>query len=71
MRKVLGTATGVVLATIAVVLIVFGVVFGVAEVVIAGDDDEFADWFMAIVAAATILAGGITARLALALLRRT
>jgi uncharacterized membrane protein HdeD (DUF308 family) len=67
MGKVLGTATGVVLAAIAVVLIVSGV----AEVVVAGDDDEFADWFMALVAAATTLTGAITGRMALALFRRT
>jgi hypothetical protein len=43
----------------------------VAEVAVAGDDDDFADWFMALVAVAAILAGAISARLALALFRRT
>ena len=65
------TLIGVVLAAVAVVLIVFGVAFGVAEVVIAGDDDDFADWFMATVAAITVLAGAGTARVAVAVLRRT
>ena len=71
MRKVHGTALAVVLALAAVVLIVLGIGLGVGEVLLDGDDDEFADWFMAIVAGMTILVGVTTARLALAVLRRT
>ena len=71
MRKVLGTALAVVLALAAVVLIVLGITFGVSEVLLPGDDDDFAAWFMAIVAGATILVGVTSGRLALAVLRRT
>jgi formate hydrogenlyase subunit 3/multisubunit Na+/H+ antiporter MnhD subunit len=71
MRKVLGTALSVVLALAAVVLIVLGISLGVGEVLLYGDDDDFADWFMAIVAGMTILVGVTSARLALAVRRRT
>jgi len=70
MRKVLGTALAVVLALAAVVLIVLGISIGVFEVLLEGDDDDFVDWFMAIVAGMTILVGVTSARLALAMLRR-
>jgi hypothetical protein len=40
------------------------------EVLLEGDDDDFADWFMAIVAGVMILVGITSARLALAVLRR-
>jgi hypothetical protein len=71
MRKVLGTALAVVLALAAVVLIVLGISLGVGEVLLYGDDDDFADWFTAIVAGMTILVGVTSARLALAVHRRT
>jgi formate hydrogenlyase subunit 3/multisubunit Na+/H+ antiporter MnhD subunit len=72
MRKVLGTALAVVLALVAVVLIVLGISLGVFEVLLEGrNDDDYADWFMAILAAMTILVGVTSARLALAVLRRT
>ena len=68
----LGTALAVVLALAAVVLVVLGISVGVFEVLLEGrDDDDFADWFMAIVAGMTILVGVTSARLALAVLRRT
>ena len=71
MRKVLGTALAVLLALAAVVLIVLGIGIGVGEVLLGGDDDDFADWFMAIVAGVTILVGVASARLARAALRRS
>jgi hypothetical protein len=71
MRKVLVTALAVALGLAAVVLIVLGISLGVGEVLLYGDDDDFADWFMAIVAGMTILAGAASARLALVVLRRT
>jgi hypothetical protein len=71
MRKVLGTALAVVLALAAVVLIVLGITIGVFEVLLEGDDDDYVDWFMAIVAGMTILVGVTSARLALAVRRRT
>jgi hypothetical protein len=71
MRKVLERALAVVLALAAVVLIVLGISVGVGEVLVGGDDDDYADWFMAIVAGMTILLGLTSARLALGVLRRT
>jgi hypothetical protein len=71
MRKVLERALAVVLALAAVVLIVLGISVGVGEVLVGGDDDDYADWFMAIVAGMTILLGVTSARLALGVLRRT
>jgi hypothetical protein len=71
MRKVLVTALAVALGLAAVVLIVLGISLGVGEVLLYGDDDDFADWFMAIVAGMTILVGAASARLALVVLRRT
>jgi hypothetical protein len=43
----------------------------VGEVLLAGDDDDYVDWFMAIVAGMTILVGVTSARLALAVRRRS